>query len=508
MSKKNKKNNIGAFEVPEIENPYPENSVNSNNSDQLREAVNEELRKETQENMTDEEKRTENLKFNFNSLNYKDDFNDSVSHTDNTLDFLLPQYGVQDFINERANWQKGVHNLTGEPGWFYFKIFFNFTDIKGLFGGLFDDTIPNTSAIRYLYGIRDFYKYDKIYDRILALARFAYTLSYINSVTPWFFIGINGLNKLNRIQTTEFGKSESIDLLCNTESIDMRLNTLLDMYKYACYDEINCKEIIPANLRKFDMSIVIMNVPIKYFQTGMLVSGQDSTMSQVGKNGSTLLNKAISGINKVTSFMNGSSGDFFDYKTVGGKDNSLENRLSFQMYTLKNCEIDPISFENYTPNSMNNSQFSKFGNSAIKINYDRSYKHTFNEWNQMMFGSDGIYYDGGISQLGQNKGNLLKAFVDSKKDDYNASPETINAQAKRISAIKKSIYNSFFNKDTDTYKALIDFSESVIEDSLINNTDPEFLGNIGMNYNENDYEDMWNKTKDKVNNFFTKPFKF
>jgi len=274
------------------------------------------------------------------------------------------------------------------------------------------------------------------------------------------------------------------------------------------YDEINCKEIIPANLRKFDMSIVIMNVPIKYFQTGMLVSGQDSTMSQVGKNGSTLLNKAISGINKVTSFMNGSSGDFFDYKTVGGKDNSLENRLSFQMYTLKNCEIDPISFENYTPNSMNNSQFSKFGNSAIKINYDRSYKHTFNEWNQMMFGSDGIYYDGGISQLGQNKGNLLKAFVDSKKDDYNASPETINAQAKRISAIKKSIYNSFFNKDTDTYKALIDFSESVIEDSLINNTDPEFLGNIGMNYNENDYEDMWNKTKDKVNNFFTKPFKF
>lgn len=434
------------------------------------------------------------------NITYKNDekgYQDKVN-MDNTLDFLLPQYGVQDFINERANWQKGVHNLTGEPGWFYFKLFFNFHDTKGLFAGIMDNIIPNTCAMRYLYGIRNFYKYDKIYDRMLALARFTYTLSYINSVSPWFFIGVNGLNKLNGIKTSDFGKPGSIDLVCNGESIDMRLNTLLDMYKYACYDEINCKEIIPENLRKFDMSIVIMNVPIKYFQTGMFVSGQDSTMSQIGKNGGTFINKAISGINKVTSFLNGSNSNYFDYKTVSGEDNSLENRLSFQMYTLKNCEIDPISFENYTSNALNNTQFGKFGNGAIKINYDRSYKHTFNEWSQMMFGSDGIYYDGGISQV-KTKNNLTAALVES---DYNANANAKNAQNNRISSIKKSIYNSFFNKDTDAYKALIDFSESVIEDSLINTTDPEYLGNIGTNYDENDYGDMWKRTKDKVTNFF------
>lgn len=436
------------------------------------------------------------------NISYKNEesrfgYQDKVN-TDNTLDFLLPQYGVQDFINERANWQKGVHNLTGEPGWFYFKLFFNFHDTKGLFGGIMDKTIPNTCAMRYLYGIRDFYTYDKIYDRMLALARFTYTLSYINSVSPWFFIGVNGLNKLNGIKLTEFGKPGSIDLVCNGESIDMRLNTLLDMYKYACYDEINCKEIIPENLRKFDMSIVIMNVPIKYFQTGMFVSGQDSTINQIGKNGGTMLNKAISGINKITSFMNGSNTEYFDYKTINGQDNSLENRLSFQMYTLKNCEIDPVSFENYTSNSMNNTQFTRMGNSAIKINYDRSYKHTFNEWSQMMFGSDGIYYDGGIRQV-KSKNNLTAFLTES---DYNADPSVINAQSNRIAAIKKSIYNSFFNKDTDAYKALIDFSESVIEDSLINTTDPEYLGNIGTNYDEKDWGDVWQRTKDNVKNFF------
>lgn len=429
----------------------------------------------------------------------------SNTSIDGDLRFQIPQYGVQDFINERALWQKGVHNLTGEPGWFYFKVFFHFSEPRGLFGGIMDNTIPNTSAIRYLFGIRDFYTYDKLYDRILALCRFTYTLSYINSVSPWFFIGINNLNQLNALQSLDMSKEHSIDLVCNGESIDMRLNTLLDMYKYACYDDMNMKEILPENLRKFDMSIIIMNVPIKYFQTGMMTSGQDSTMSQIGKNGDTALNKAISGMNKFTNFMNGSDTKTFNYKSIMGRNNSLEDSLSFQLYTLKNCEIDPVSFSNYLPSSMNNSAFSKLGNTAIKIKYDRVYKHTFNEWQQMMTGSTGIYYDGTIDKY-INASNLTSA-LQSKSTKYK-NDNILNAQQNRIKAIKDSIYNRFFNKDTDAYKALIDFSETVIEDSLINTDDPTFLGNIGINYDANDYDDMWLKTRDNVNKFFTKPFKF
>lgn len=422
----------------------------------------------------------------------------------NSLKFFIPQYGVQDFINERSLWQKGVYNITGEPGWFYFKIFFNFHNSnRGLFAGIMDDTIPNTSAIRYLFGIREFYDYDKIMDRILSLCRFTYTLSYINSITPWFFIGLNGIDKLNKVNLGDFSKEKSIDLICNGESVDMRINTLLDMYKYACYDDINCKEIIPENLRKFDMSILIMNVPIKYFQTGMVTSGQDSKMSQIGSNGDTVLNKAIKGINNVTSFLNGSNVKYFDYKGTLNTNNSLENCLSFQMYTLKNCEINPSSFESYLSNSMNNSQFNKIGNATIKINYDRCYKHTFNEWTQMMYGSDGIHYDGNTKPY-KESGVLSSMVVKESENDK----KIFEKQKERIKAIKNSIYNNFFDKDTEAYKALIDFSEMVIEDSLINTTDPYFLGNIGTNYDQNSYEDMWSKTKDKVNKFFTKPFKF
>ena len=220
-----------------------------------------------------------------------------------------------------------------------------------------NDIIPTTSAIRYLYSIRNFYKSSKIKDRILALARFTHTLSYINSISPWFFSAINGANKLNEVNFNELTKEKSIDIICNGDAVDMRLSTLLDMYRYACYDEINQKEIIPENLRKFDMSIVIMSAPIKYFQTAIMTGANNSKLMQVGHNGSTVLNKVISGINSVSSLLSGSSTNSFGYKSVNGSNNNIDNMLSFQMYTLKNCEIDPVSFEGYIPSGMNNSQF-------------------------------------------------------------------------------------------------------------------------------------------------------
>ena len=440
------------------------------------------------------------LKHRVNDLNQKQsEFYDKYNVSE--LDFILPQYGVADFINERALWQKGIHNVNGEPGWFYFKIFFNFKDTKGLFGGIMNDIIPTTSALRYLYGIRNYYKSSKIEDRMLALARFTHTLSYINSVSPWFFMGINNANKLNELNFNELTKEKSIDILCNGDAIDMRLNTLLDMYKYACYDEINQKEIIPENLRKFDMSIIIMNAPIKYFQTAMMVSANSSKIGQFGHNGSTLLNKAISGINKISGLLGGSSVTTFDYKTVNGKGNNIGNMLSFQMYSLKNCEIDPISFEGYLPSGLSNAQFFKHGNGAIKIKYDRCFKHTFNEWAQMFYGSTGIHYDKEVKQLTGNKANLISLGISNPNKYLNNDSSNLNEE--RIGAIQNSIYNIFFDKDTEAYKGLIDFSEAVIQDSLINVNDPEYMGNIAENYDENNYEDLWNKTKEKVGKFFS-----
>ena len=41
----------------------------------------------------------------------------------------IPDYGYDQFINERTIFQKGLHNFFGEPSYFYFKIFFIFAVI-------------------------------------------------------------------------------------------------------------------------------------------------------------------------------------------------------------------------------------------------------------------------------------------------------------------------------------------------------------------------------------------
>lgn len=429
-----------------------------------------------------------------------------LEKADTYLNFFLPEYGVQDFINERALWQKGTHNLTGEPGWFYFKIFFHFNDFKGLFGGVLNNELPSTSALRYLFGIRKYYKLEQIQDRMLALLKFTYTLSYINSTCPWFFIGISNMNELNGLHLYELTKEKSFEIICNTEAIDMRLNTLLDMYRYACYDEINCKEIIPENLRKFDMSIILMNVPIKYFQTGMIVAGDTANLAQVGKNKKTVLNKIINGINKTSQILASTANiETYDYKTLTGKNNTQIDKLSFQMFTLKNCEIDPISFKQYIPSSINNSQFFKLGGASIKIKYDRIYKHTFNEWQQMMYGSTGFLYDARSNFTNIHQKNvLLQNTIDHTKYEgyFNQAAEATNNQ--RLNAIRDSKYNIFFNKDLDAYKSLIDFSEAVIKDSLINVNNPKFLGNIyDEHLDPNDWEATWLKARDNFTNFFS-----
>ena len=81
----------------------------------------------------------------------------------------LPDLSYADFINERAIWQKGLSSIFDEPGWFYFKIFFDFDTDHGLFGGLLNSKyLTNTvnSAAKYLYSIRNIHRHIKPQDRI------------------------------------------------------------------------------------------------------------------------------------------------------------------------------------------------------------------------------------------------------------------------------------------------------------------------------------------------------
>ena len=244
----------------------------------------------------------------------------------------IPEYGYDVFLNERTIFQKGLHNFFGAPSYFYFKIFFKFDTNHGLFGGILnnEDFGLNgyNSAIGYLNSllystpgnsstknVEMNYRF-LLEDRIRALIKFTNTLSYINCTAPWFFKGVKGLDKANTPQQGDYSKDKTISIDCNLESIDMRLNTLFDLYKFVCYDDVSNKEIIPDNLRKFDMCIMIFQSPIKKLHT------------------------AIQQGNTVTGMPNTNLNE--------------NNFMGFKLFEFLGCEFDVTTLGSMIPGDMNN----------------------------------------------------------------------------------------------------------------------------------------------------------
>lgn len=307
---------------------------------------------------------------------------------DPVTNFRLPQWGYEDFVNELDNFRKGVTSITGEPGWFYFKIFFHFDDCYGLLGTVLNNTDENknqNTAYNFLRKRRNapWYKSVNMGARTVMLERFVKYLSFINSTTPWFFDKVSGLDKAI-MKPTELTNEKSIEISCLEDAIDMRLTTLFHLYQYVCYDEIQQKEIVPENLRKFNMSIALYHVPIRLFHT--------NNISQKGTD------KA---------------------KSINDEPNDFANKMSYKLFTFKGCEFDLESIGSVIPGSIDNAKPFNLGKSRIKIKYDRCFTHLMNEWEQFMLGPEGIYYDPTQLNIGNStdQTNRLNNIINAINDE-------------------------------------------------------------------------------------------
>ena len=314
------------------------------------------------------------------------------------LVFEFPDYGYDKYVNDVANWQKQRVSIGAEPGWFFFKVFFNFNTNYGLLGGIMQ-TISNSmsnhqqgngesgegvmpsqpafsklaatnSAAGYLATLGTRYKYEKTHERLLSLVKFANTLKDISLRTPWLIKTISGLNAINSAYVDNFDKEKAIVLGFADESVDARLGTMADLYKYSCFDQINCKEIIPANLRKFEMSIMIYHMPLKYYNTKVLVSQENAVKFSLKNIANNLIGRG-----ETYRF----DGQIDAKDTLPTLNDDFSNMMSFKLFTFLNCEIDMESINEYYVDGMSNEQPFKLGNNTMKIKYDRVYEHRMNE---------------------------------------------------------------------------------------------------------------------------------
>ena len=383
------------------------------------------------------------------------------SNTDQTL-LDVPAWGYKDFINERVSFQKGLDSIATQPAWLYFKLFFKFDSSYGLLGGIMKSSdgskfAANNTAIQYL--TRNWSKTnDNMGARRKSLVKFVRSLSYISSYAPWFFKSVKDVNNALNMNLDNLTAEKSIEIECSEEATDLRLLTLMDFYKYAAYDAINQKEILPENLRKFDLDVVVFQSPIRYLQT--------STRDLKGR-------KTV-------------------YKNLNAS--NMTDRMSFKLFSFQGCEIDYSTLNTMLPQTFSN-QAPFQSSPTFKIKYDRVYQHNQNEFAKVLFGDSGFLWS-------QNEATI---------------PETINAESddhenKRHKMMQYAIDNKYYyNPASQTYKTLVDASESTISAAMMLIDGSAGLGNlygeaasvgstfksIGKN-TKKAYKDLW---KNGVKNF-------
>ena len=383
------------------------------------------------------------------------------ANTDQTL-LDVPAWGYKDFINERVSFQKGLDSIATQPAWLYFKLFFKFDSSYGLLGGIMKSSdgskfAANNTAIQYLtrnYGKSS----DNMGARRKSLVKFVRSLSYISSYAPWFFKSVKDVNNALNMNLNNLTAEKSIEIECSEEATDLRLLTLMDFYKYAAYDAINQKEILPENLRKFDLDVVVFQSPIRYLQT--------STRDLKGR-------KTV-------------------YKNLNAS--NMTDRMSFKLFSFQGCEIDYSTLNTMLPQTFSN-QAPFQSSPTFKIKYDRVYQHNQNEFAKVLFGDSGFLWS-------QNEAT---------------APETINAESddhenKRHKMMQYAIDNKYYyNPASQTYKTLVDASESTISAAMMLIDGSAGLGNlygkaasvgstfksIGKNAKKA-YKDLW---KNGVKNF-------
>ena len=312
------------------------------------------------------------------------------------------------------------------PGTVFFRLFFYFdnhcyvdgdginasnflsTDIDtGLFESSnldprYNDELKNhtfaNSALNYLL-------INNEYERAELLLRFISLLASINTYSPWYFASIDGLQEA--VERKEFSgegafKIEDtrrvLSIKCLPDAMDMRIGTLLDLYREICYSYTLKKEIVPANLRKFDVGLYIFNTPL-----------YGISHNKYDENGSIKENYAD-----------------FDLKWKN------ENyRTSAKYLEFHNCEIDPNSSKS-AYDSINNAE-GKQNEYTISLWYDSCYERRYNEFLMREIG-DAVFADLNQSASGDEiaehlQGNIsISSNIELSSDDSVRNIQQIHQQ--------------------------------------------------------------------------------
>lgn len=207
----------------------------------------------------------------------------------------IPQLSYAQLLKSMMDFKKSgkksgeEFNYLDTPGHKYFKILFYFGDTafnssnegyksNGLLhpswyvGENKDNIELDEINTRYNFNSAwSFLKFNDENERADKLKKFINLLSNINSYSPWYFTSISGLDSAMERTGPDSGKMDfgeelkKITITCLPDAFDNRITTLLELYRDITWSWSQKRQILPSNLKKFDMAIYIFESPVRFW---------------------------------------------------------------------------------------------------------------------------------------------------------------------------------------------------------------------------------------------------
>lgn len=290
-------------------------------------------------------------------------------------------------------------------------------------------------------GPDDYYKYNSAWsylksnyeeERADALVQFITLLSNISSESPWYFQSISGVDEaLAREKWSVSEERKKISIKCLNDPVDHRIESLLSLYRSIVWSHVRKCEVLPANLRKFDMGMFIFSGPID----GLVVKRDQN-------------------------------GNQSDWVKIGGFDNATD-RGNYKYIEFHNCEISLDSIKSGFGEMSNADGFEQ--EFTIDIYIDDCYEYEYNPFVLRSFG-DFFVWDAWTQQGIDANGDVTKNVEDSWVDNE----QKVNLIEE---SIKKELNDrlSYWGAAENPYRNII----GGVAESAINSIKYSITGGLG-----------------------------
>lgn len=299
------------------------------------------------------------------------------------------------------------------------------------------------------------------------LKAFKNGLSFINKECPYYFQSISGLDQLLKADIKNYHKPNGSHKRAGTlivdcmESIDMRMFSLSELYRKAIYDYTNHRVMLPENLRKFRMWLVvteIRNIQLTYGVNDLLNPFSIPSVAQAAN--------FLDSFNSQTGLLNNTQGIL--QKSTNNEDPLSDKFGTYEMgpyafmYQFDQCEFDFDS--SYPSYSTIDNKGGQAVNMQFKINVGRvrDYKIQFNQL------ADVIKKDDNVKQmvLADSWGSLSGSYNEFDYDKSAGITSVFLPQEGNPAAYFTELASNFI---TNTVADLKSQGVSILENQLLGN---------------------------------------